>query len=729
MPRMVAAMMTQANSHSTPGPADNCTASAPVSRRKLLQLAGWSGLELATPVLLAGCGHTSTPDYAAARQEAQTAAQEVLRLGSATALGFALVSAERTVWAESFGFADLQTRQPPSATTLFGIGSTSKMFATVAVMQLVEQGRVVLDAPLVRYLPSFRMLDARYTAITVRMLMNHSSGFPGTIYRSIFTTRPASGYAEQVLAALAQERLKAAPGYMSVYCNDGFTLIELLVREVTGQPYADYVQSAILDPLGMRHSSYTGVPFADGSYAKAYRSGMAQPQEFVGAQASGGLYTNPTDMATFARIFLNGGALGATRILARTSLQAMAVDQTLGTFNPVKSSAWSYGLGWDSVHEAGLHAVGVQAWTKGGDTNFYGAEMIVAPNEGLAVVVMGTQGAGFNHSALAQRVLLRALAENGYIPAFPAPLAALASPVLPAPAGIAEATEGVYAHYAGIVQFRKDADGSLSTMRLGPDGFTPGISAMRYRSDGWFTSDAAPLVSCKAITDSGGQYLAQRGPAGALHYLDAQAFAQRVQPAASSLTPAWRKRIGSSWLLVNESPDSHVDQFVGTRRFSLVTVPELPGLVIAWQSGDTPAPIVLDPSTSDMTARMMLVIPGMNGRDLNDLDIINQDGEEWLRWGDSLHRPLATVPRLSAGTTTAVSIGPEGYSEWRAVQAGAAPVQLSISGTSAWRFYDPDFQVVASGLTTGQASLPAGTGLGYLLLFGLANAHASVTLS
>jgi CubicO group peptidase (beta-lactamase class C family) len=699
------------------------------SRRQLLQLSTWSGLGLACPILLAGCAHTAAPDYGAARQEAQTAAQEVLRLGSATALGFALVSAERTVWADSYGFADLQTQQLASATTLFGIGSSSKMFATVAVMQLVEQGRLELDAPLVRYLPTFRMLDARYTAITVRMLLNHSSGFAGTIYRSIFTTRPASGYAEQVLAALAQERLKAAPGYMSVYCNDGFTLIELLVREVTGKPYADYVQSAILDPLGMKHSAFTGAPFAPGSYATAYRAGIAQPQEFVGAQASGGLYTNPTDMAAFARIFLNGGALGLTRILSATSLQTMAVDQTLGTFNPAKSMAWSYGLGWDSVHEAGLHAVGVQAWTKGGDTNFYGAEMIVAPNDGLAVVVMGTQGTGFNHSVLAQRVLLRALAEKGRIAAFPAPLAALASPVATVPAGVSEAAEGVYATYASIVQIRKDSDGSLITLRLGPDGFGPGIAPLRYRSDGWFTADSTPLSSYRALRDGSRQYLVQRAAAGVGHYFDQQAYMERVQAPGTPLSAAWGKRVGSSWLLVNESPDSHVDQILGTRRFSLVAIPELPGLVMAWQSGDTPAPIVLDPSGSDTTARMMLVIPAMNGRDLNDLDIVNQGGEEWLRWGDSLHRPQATVPLLSAGARTVVSIGIEGYAEWRALQAGAAPVQLSISGASAWRLYSANFQLLSSGAAGGPAMLPPGTGVAYLILFGAVNTSIAVGLA
>ena len=125
----------------------------------------------------------------------------------------------------------------------------------------------------------------------------------------------------------------------------------------------------------------------------------------------------------------------------------------------------------------------------------------------------------------------------------------------------------------------------------------------------------------------------------------------------------------------------------------------------------------------------MLVIPGMNGRDLNDLDVVNQGGEEWLRWGDSLHRPQATVPLLHANSSTTVPIGAEGFAEWRAVQASATSVQINLSGASVWRFYDPDFHCIASGTATGQTSLPAGTGLGYLLLFGTANASATVTLS
>ncbi len=94
------------------------------------------------------------------------------------------------MWAQSFGLADVEARRAPSQTTMFGIGSVSKMFATVAIMQLVERGLVDIDAPLVRYLPSFRMADPRFADITVRMLLDHSSGLPGATYRNVQATSP-----------------------------------------------------------------------------------------------------------------------------------------------------------------------------------------------------------------------------------------------------------------------------------------------------------------------------------------------------------------------------------------------------------------------------------------------------------------------------------------------------------------------------------------------------------
>ena len=213
-----------------------------------------STLPLLAVALLASCSssHAPAPTYAAAIQEGQDAAYDVLRQGGdATSLGIALVNRDGLVWTESFGLADVGAKTAPTAETMFSIGSVSKVFAAVAVMQLVEQGLVDLDEPLVTYVPTFRMADPRYADITVRMLLDHASGIGGTIWRGSNTYSPDLGYADEALADLAQQRLKAAPGYMSVYCNDGFTLVEVLVRAVTGLDYADYVDRHVFQPLGM----------------------------------------------------------------------------------------------------------------------------------------------------------------------------------------------------------------------------------------------------------------------------------------------------------------------------------------------------------------------------------------------------------------------------------------------------------------------------------------------
>ena len=124
-------------------------------------------------------------------------------------------------------------------------------------MILVDRGLIELDAPLVRYLTDFRMADGEaYRDITVRMLLNHSSGLHGTYFLNVLTIVPFYGYAAQFRDALANERLKHAPGEMAVYCNDGFTLIELLVAAVTGQSVYRFRQKEILKPLGMDHSRF-----------------------------------------------------------------------------------------------------------------------------------------------------------------------------------------------------------------------------------------------------------------------------------------------------------------------------------------------------------------------------------------------------------------------------------------------------------------------------------------
>ena len=151
----------------------------------------------------------------------------------------------------------------------------------------------------------------------------------------------------------------------------------------------------------MKNSTFSLAPLPDGSYAKAYRSGVAQPQEYINVDAAGGIYSTPADMAAFVRMFLNEGmAAGGTRVLSKESVEKMGVDQTVGTFNPVPNKGLAYGLGWDSVAEPGLGQAGVKGWTKNGGTFFYGAQILVAPDEGLAAVALGPAGGGYTPLAI-----------------------------------------------------------------------------------------------------------------------------------------------------------------------------------------------------------------------------------------------------------------------------------------------------------------------------------------
>ena len=216
---------------------------------------------------------------------------------------------ERLVWQEAFGVLDDSSRAPATPDTRFNVGSVSKVLAALAVMVLVDRQLLELDAPVVRYLPQFAMLSPGYRDITVRHLLNHASGLPGTHTHHLFAFAPQPGYAAALETALADVHLKHAPGAMAVYCNDGFTLVERIVLAVTGQAYPAFVQSAILNPLGMARSGYTLQPLPTGSFAHGYIGDVRQGQEFVMGYATGGLCTTPGDMMKLAALLMRGGEL------------------------------------------------------------------------------------------------------------------------------------------------------------------------------------------------------------------------------------------------------------------------------------------------------------------------------------------------------------------------------------------------------------------------------------
>jgi CubicO group peptidase (beta-lactamase class C family) len=135
-------------------------------------------------------------------------------------------------------------------------------------------------------------------------------------------------------------------------------------------------------------------------------------------------------------MMINRGRYGDTRILSPGSVEAMSHDQRIGSFNPVPYDESRFGLGWDTVAQPALSAVGVKAWQKTGDfSGLYGANMVVAPDEKLGVVVFGSSGShstsfASSHAVkISNRILLRALVERGRIPGMPASLSTASLPL------------------------------------------------------------------------------------------------------------------------------------------------------------------------------------------------------------------------------------------------------------------------------------------------------------
>ena len=665
------------------------------------------------------------PTYSTTIRDGRAAARALLDQTGAASLSLALVSNGRVVWRQGFGYADTATKARPGANTMYGVASVSKMLATVATMKLVDEGLVNLDEPFADYVPSFTMLSPGSRDVTVRMLLDHASGFPGSSYGDANTGVYYPGYLQEVLDTLAQSRLKYTPGVMSVYCNDGFTLIEALVPAVTGKSYAEFVQDEILTPLGMTHSAYPLEPFADGTYAKAYDGDIALPREVVNALAAGGLYSTPTDLGRLATMLANGGVYRGTRILSAASVAAMGTDQTLRSFKPAPYDEFNFGLGWDSVSQPGLKAVGVRGWSKCGDSDDYSAEVVVAPKAKLVAVVTCVHPLySGDCETLCERMLLHALVDQGRLRHMPARIAAVAPPAKTATKAQLSRMEGYWAE-SGMVCRVRAATGhpqSLTLSYLDSGHWTPWYKGLRLRTDDRFHPQGSP-ESFRTVAAAGRRYMVDCIVGGYGHHRDDLMFAQKLRPGAP-LSAAWQARVGRSWLAVNLRPDSDVFAVSDMSGGPLLTVDVVPHLGgYATVTTGSYGQQIVDPGESDTVGLMFLQIPSFGSENLNDAVVEERGGEEWIRFGDGLYRPQDGVPELAAGPTT-VHFGAEGYAEWLSLPVAG---QATVGAGSAWRLYDADMAVVDGG-TTFPATVDAAAGSS-LVLFGPANSSTSVTFT
>ncbi|MDD6604780.1 MAG: serine hydrolase [Oscillospiraceae bacterium] len=633
---------------------------------------------------------------ASLEETAQSAAQGALTYGGADSVQYALWQDGKVVLTGSCGSYSRTENRALTDDILYGIGSVSKIYTTVAVMQLVEAGRVSLDAPVTRYLKDFKMADERYRQITVRMLLNHSSGLMGSHFENAMLFGDADPVAaDSLLEQLSTQRLKADPGAYSVYCNDGFTLAELVVEAVTGMEFMDYVRTRILKPAGLENTFAPGDTFDTGRLAKTYRGAdtRALPQDCLNLVGTGGIYATASDLAAF------GGALIGTKLLRQSSLNAMAAPEYDRGIWPDTDApdALRYGLGWDAVEWLPFSQSGIQALVKGGDTLRYHAGLVVIPEYHMAAAVLSSGGASTYNEMTAAQMLAAALKARGVVLDESLPLLPEAAPA----AMPAELTENAGYYGSTAAQYRVDVtdDGTL-TMRVLTMPSVP-AQAFTYCDDGTFR-DTTGQAALRFVKEANGQLYLYQQAVGLLPGLGMMPTANyaAVKLPENDITPevqaAWDRYLSTSFLPMGEKYSSQT--YLALADSTAQETAELvPGYVGASRIVD---------STS---ALYELQIPGANGRDGQDIHVYEQSGTTWMDVNGALYMSAEGAPVLYTGPDSYSTVQENGYARWYRVGGNAGKsMTVRVPEDAGFWVYDTDGQVTASSVLWGdtRAELP-----------------------
>lgn len=227
----------------------------------------------------------------------------------------ALVEDGAVVWSQGFGYEDREARTPMTGQSVFQVASISKSVTAWGVMSLVEHGKLALDTPVEQYLTRWHLPTAdsgKYRdEVTVRRLLSHTAGLSLHGYPGF---DPDSGPLPSLEASLSGEtngvgdvHVAFRPGTKWDYSGGGFTLLQLLVEERSGLSFTDYMAQTVLQPLGMRSSSYAWLPSLRAHTAAAYdRLGRRIPNYRFTALAAAGLYTTAEDLGRFVAAGMRG---------------------------------------------------------------------------------------------------------------------------------------------------------------------------------------------------------------------------------------------------------------------------------------------------------------------------------------------------------------------------------------------------------------------------------------
>lgn len=347
-------------------------------------------------------------------QSFENYAQKVMEENQIPGIAVGLAKDGQLFYGKGFGYRDVEDQLEVTIDTVFAIGSLTKSFTCVAIMQLQEAGKLSVHDPVIKYLPNFRLKNGSTKQITIHHFMTHTSGIPVLpsmpviLFHSLMDEEfkndplflqmnrdeinPVETY-EEYLDYIAQLdfELLGPPGTRWLYNNDCYGLLGAIVERASGQLYEDYVKEHILQPAGMYNSSFflddlSGNDNITSLYVTREQNGkqivIPSPNwwDTTVQRAAGFLKSTVQDMLKYTEIFRTGGLVGTKRILTSESVGLMT--KSYFECNPIAGENYGYGLTViPEYHGTGLieHSGGI----KGG-----ASQMHIIAEKGLTGIVL-----------------------------------------------------------------------------------------------------------------------------------------------------------------------------------------------------------------------------------------------------------------------------------------------------------------------------------------------------
>ncbi|MBN1593514.1 MAG: serine hydrolase [Candidatus Coatesbacteria bacterium] len=344
---------------------------------------------------------------------------QYMRESKTPGFSLAIVQNGNVIYSEGFGLRDPQRNLPATPHTLYGIGSITKSFVAIGIMQLVEEGKIELDDPVSQHVPFTVSLDD--DPIRIRHLLTHSLGLPSLATSSIAINRGLGldtgipfGSADDFYRFVngAQDEIVAHPGERFFYHNAGWRILGHIIQVKSGMPFHRYIKERVINPLGMERTTLNVEDFArdedhivphlkkaDGTNESS-RFPYPNPEdnpEFSFISAAGGILSSVDEMTRYLIVQIEKGAFGAEPLLSKRSFEQMQTLHIKRHDNYYGENGYGYGL------DITPNFLGHKMVSHGGSVVVSTAYMAFIPDLRVGVIMMGNSS-GMPYSTIAESI-------------------------------------------------------------------------------------------------------------------------------------------------------------------------------------------------------------------------------------------------------------------------------------------------------------------------------------